>query len=528
MKELNTDILIVGGGTGGCAAAMAAASMGKRVIMTDENAWIGGQLTSQAVPPDEHPWIAQFGCTARYRRYREEVLDYYRRYYPLKAEVLKQRHFNPGGGYVSAICHEFKVGHAVLNAMLAADESAGRVRILRHTKAVSADVDGDRVRAVTVRNLQSGSELTISADYVLDATELGDLLPMTGTEYVSGAESQSETGELHAVDGPAQPDNVQAISWCFAMGYDPTPGASHVIEKPEQYEYWRDYDPRLTPPWPGKLLSWMQTNPFTRKDSKQNLLQGVRSQFNFRKIIDSSLYGEGHVPNEISLLNWPQIDYLDGNIIDKPEDEVARYLEGARQLSLSFFYWMQTEAPRADGSGNGYPGLYLDPSSTGTEDGLAMYPYIRESRRIRAEFTILEEHVGTEQRAPTTVSESFHDSVGVGSYRIDLHPSTGRNNYIDVSSLPFEIPLGALIPQRMKNLIPACKNIGTTHITNGCYRLHPVEWNIGESAGALAAYCLTHDQQPSGVRSDPAHLEAFQKLLDAQGVERKWPALRPL
>jgi succinate dehydrogenase/fumarate reductase flavoprotein subunit len=37
MKELHTDILIIGGGTGGCAAAMAAASMGRQVIMTEEN-----------------------------------------------------------------------------------------------------------------------------------------------------------------------------------------------------------------------------------------------------------------------------------------------------------------------------------------------------------------------------------------------------------------------------------------------------------------------------------------------------------
>ena len=80
--------------------------------------------------------------------------------------------------------------------------------------------------------------------------------------------------------------------------------------------------------------------------------------------------------------------------------------------------------------------------------------------------------------------------MGVGSYRIDLHPSTGGNNYIDISSLPFQIPLGALIPRRVENLLPACKNLGTTHITNGCYRLHPVEWAIGEAAGALAAYCL--------------------------------------
>ena len=39
-----------------------------------------------------------------------------------------------------------------------------------------------------------------------------------------------------------------------------------------------------------------------------------------------------------------------------------------------------------------------------------------------------------------------------------------RDNYIDISSLPFQIPLGALIPERVENLLPACKNIGTTHI----------------------------------------------------------------
>ena len=45
-----------------------------------------------------------------------------------------------------------------------------------------------------------------------------------------------------------------------------------------------------------------------------------------------------------------------------------------------------------------------------------------------------------------------------------------------------------MIPQRVDNLLPACKNIGTTHITNGCYRLHPVEWSVGEAVGMLLAY----------------------------------------
>jgi hypothetical protein len=117
----------------------------------------------------------------------------------------------------------------------------------------------------------------------------------------------------------------------------------------------------------------------------------------------------------------------------------------------------------------------------------------------------------------------YDDSVGIGMYRIDLHPSTGGDNYIDVASSPFEIPLGALIPRRVENLLPAGKNIGTTHITNGCYRLHPVEWNIGEAAGALAAYCLDHATTPRAVRNDPDLLAGFQQRLAADGVELRWP-----
>ena len=148
---------------------------------------------------------------------------------------------------------------------------------------------------------------------------------------------------------------------------------------------------------------------------------------------------------------------------------------------------------------------------------------------------MLEQHVGTQartatlnQKAEDVAAEVFADSVGVGSYRIDLHMSTGGNNYIDVSSLPFQIPLGALIPKRVENLLPACKNLGTTHITNGCYRLHPVEWNIGEAAGALAAQANQLKQTPRSIRNNKKLLADFQAKLQQQGVEIAWPKLRPV
>jgi hypothetical protein len=99
----------------------------------------------------------------------------------------------------------------------------------------------------------------------------------------------------------------------------------------------------------------------------------------------------------------------------------------------------------------------------------------------------------------------------------------GPRTFVDVEAWPFQIPLGALIPVRVENLLPAGKNIGTTHITNGCYRLHPVEWNIGEASGALAAHCVRTGMTPRHVRNKAEALADFQRLLTDRRVELAWP-----
>lgn len=528
MREWKTEVAIIGGGLGGCAAALAVAALGRKAVLTEETDWLGGQLTAQAVPPDEHPWIEQFGCTRRYRQLRNLIRQLYREHYPLLPAARSDPFLNPGKGSVSRLCCEPKVALLALQQMIAYPQTQGNLSILLRRKPVAADVDGDQVRAVIVQNLETGDREVIIADYFLDATELGDLLPLTGTEYVTGAESQAETGEPHAKSEP-QPANCQAITWVFAMSYDPK--GNHVIDKPEQYAFWRDYVPQLTPGWTGKLLDWTHPNPITLEPRRRVLLpeEGPNSLWVYRRIVCRDHYPPDAMPFEVTIVNWPQNDYWLRPIFPEliGEEGVQKALWEARQLSLSWLYWMQTEAPRPDG-GLGYPGLFLRPDITDTPDGLAKYPYIRESRRIKAVFTITEWHVGVEARKMLGKegAEWFDDSVGVGCYRIDLHPSTGSDNYIDISAYPFQIPLGALLPVRVRNLLPACKNIGTTHISNGCYRLHPVEWNIGEAAGALAAFCLERKVAPHQVREQEPLLREFQHLLQSQGVELAWPHLR--
>jgi len=530
LRELHADVIIIGGGLGGCASALAACRNGLRVILTEETDWIGGQLSQQGVPPDEHQWIETHGAPASYREYRKRVRNYYKKNYPLTVDALARENLNPGDGSVSRLCHEPRVAVSVLTEMLSPYLSTGKLRLLTEYKIKNADVTGDSVKHLEIENLKTGDTITLSAPYFVDATECGDLLPLTNTEYVIGAESHQETKELHAAQ-KSEPQNHQAFTLCFAMDYQP--GINNVIDKPKEYDFWKNYIPDLTPTWSGKLLDLTYSQPNTLKPKELGFHpEGISTGstlnlWNYRKIINKNNFVKGSYDGDITIVNWPQNDYLLGNLVDVSDKEFKKNIESARQLNLSLLYWLQTSVPRLDGK-QGWPGLRLRGDIMGTEDGMAKYPYIRESRRIKAKFTVLEEHVGAENRKLVAEEKEglkaadFFDSVGIGYYHIDLHPSTGGNNYIDFPSLPFQIPLGALLPQRMNNLLPANKNIGTTHITNGCYRLHPVEWSIGEAVGMLISFANKKQVPCGAVRENRELLSEYQSMLHSQGVETKW------
>jgi hypothetical protein len=519
--ELAADLVIIGGGVGGCAAALAAARQGLRVILTEETDWIGGQFTSQAVPPDENRWIETCGGTRSYQEFRTTIRNYYRRNYPLTTAARALPHFNPGNCWVSALGHEPRVSLAAFYELLAPYLGNGRVQILLNHRATAADTDHDRVQAVRVVDRESGRETILRAPYFADATELGDLLPLTGTEYALGADAQRDTQEEHAL-AKAEPLNQQPFTMSFAMEY--RAGENHVMDRPREYAFWRDFVPQNQ--HGAKFPLFTMSDP---EAAKIGFDPGARTGFwSYRRIADRDNFTPGFYGGDVTLANWRHNDYTLGTLVDVPADEAARQIERARQQSLSLLYWLQTEAPRPDG-GTGWPGLRLRPDLLGTADGLVKHPYVREGRRLRAEFTILEHHVSltermkiTGRKAAEATAEQFPDTVGIGSYTIDIH-ATVRHGGFFLKTAPFQIPLGALLPQRLENLLPACKNIGVTHITNGCYRLHPVEWNIGESTGCLAAFCLGQKCAPRQVRNDPARRADFQALLQRAGVPLAWP-----
>jgi hypothetical protein len=526
------DLLIAGGGLGGVAAALAAARVGRNTLLVAEHDWLGGQLTTQGVPPDEHRWIEVLGATASYRRLRTAIREHYRAHAPLTDEARRDPHLNPGNAWVSRLAHEPRVAAAVIDALLAPHVASGVLTVWRGARVVALARDGERVTGARVAR-RDGATVDLEPRFVLDATETGDLLPMARAPYVVGAESRAETGEPHAPDGPARPLNQQSITVAFAV--ERRPGEDHTIDRPADYERWRSYRPEF---WPGPLLGFRQLDPMTMQPLDGRLYDPSMDALQFDRPIGRSnrdgyvlwsyrrIVAQRHrsVPTpEVSMVIWPQNDYWLGPIVDVDEDARARHVAEAKALSRSLLYWLQTEAPRPDG-GAGHPELRLHAETFGTADGLAIEPYVREARRIRARVTVREQDLAHAVRGDRGAVE-FGDSVGIGMYRIDLHPSTGGDSYIDLTTCPFQIPLGALVPQSLENLLPACKNIGTTHITNGAYRLHPVEWNVGEVAALLADRCLVRGLTPQALHEDAAEVADLQTELLRHGIELAWPTI---
>jgi len=525
VERLECDLLVVGGGMGGVSAALSAlraadessfTSKKTLVILTEETDWLGGQMTSQGVSAlDENHLVEISGAARSYQKFRNEIRSRYKRDFKLVQWANDEPWLNPGDCWVSWLAFEPKFALDEIEKLLNPYESRRQLSTKLRTKAIytktddsAADSKQKKITAVGFYDFARNKVFEVEAKIVIDATELGDLLPMAGLRYRSGAESKTETGEAHAPE-IARPENVQDFTYPFVIEY--RPGTDNRIEKPRHYEQFNAA---------GKFsLEGYPMFACKLKGEGDEMRIDKLPFWEYRRLISSKLFESNDYPFDVAMINWNSNDLRMQNIIDVEVNIQAERLALGKSLSLGFLYWLQTEAPRDDG-GFGYPEFYLRTDVLGSSDGLSKYPYIRESRRIVALHTIVEEEIVVANN-PGARAHLFPDSVGIGRYPVDIHgeqdvPGAAQH------TKPFQIPLGALIPKDAANLLPACKNIGTTHVTNGSYRLHPIEWSIGEAQGTLAVLSLENGIQPGEFHSHSKLVRKLQEQLIDRGVPLFW------
>lgn len=506
MLEQQFDIVVVGASLGGVAAALRASAMGASVCLLEASSWLGGQYSAQGLTRgDETEYIDRgIGCTALYQAFRKRAQAYYTANFAL-SETGKALHlFEPGA--VDALHGTNlrvapRVAHEVLAGMLA--EAQPPIAVLTGMPVRSLEMTGSRVRAVVARPFY-GVERRFAATYVLDATDLGELLPLADVPHRLGADAKSDFDEPSAPDR-REPTWIQPITVAIAVELRPAT-ENHTMPKPPGYDQIAS-DP-----------------PFTMLFGKSGVFRDLPyedSLFNYRQFIAAKNFADPALPYDVTTLNDTSNDYRLHPFPSGQPDLDAAIVVAARARSLAYAYWLQTACPRDDGRGNGYPNVRVATEVFGTYDGTAPRPYVRESRRVVAKTTVREQDLvaGGAPRA-----KPFADSCGIGWYNLDMHTLlNGMQGYGgSVKPSKFQIPLGALVAEGVDNLLPACKNLGVTHITNSAYRVHPIEWNVGESAGALAAFCVKRSVTPANVVGQAPLVHELQRALLDAGVPLYW------
>lgn len=536
-EALSFPILIVGGSTAAYSATLGALKAGAKVCLVQPQKVLGGQFTAQALPASDdgkllsleerysHPIDSEnFAISKTQREFRDRA----RQLQKVNGKVID----NPGGGWVSPFAVTPVNAAEALNAAIKPYLNNQQLTLIPFTgpiEVLKTESPGQlrRVTGVIFQDKQTQHQFTVNAQIVIEATDLGDLLELGQIESRIGQESRHETGET-ILPEQAYPLCQQAITFCTLVEKT-TSGGGVPIGAPNGY----DRDPWLNAQDFTRIFWKLKDNIWDKRDFYHDW--GI---FRYRRL-QRGQENDTPKPGDVTVINWgisprgnngnPPLnhrgeplccgnDYCMGALVGVSLPDRQKQIQQARDRARAYIHYLQT---------NGISDLKPRGDLTWTEDGIALEPYIREARRGVALRTIRHEDVALKFFPKDTArARCFEDSVGVGQYHyLDVHPND-TPGHIDLGdaniSLPFTLPLGALIPFNTDGLILSAKSIGTTHITNSVYRMHPVEWAIGEAGGHLASFALKQGVDVRQVATDLKFKRQFQSLLAQQGIPLFW------
>lgn len=450
---LTADVLVVGGGTGGTAAALQAARQGAKTILVSEFPWLGGMLTSAGVSaPDGNELVAfQTGLWGAFLR------------------ELQQRQL--GGldhSWVSFFSFDPRLGAKIF---------ADWVKELTNLHWIVGRVplavirQSDRITGVEF------ADFTVTAKITLDATELGDLLALAQVPYRWGWEWRATWGEPSA---PTAPNKLTA---------------KYPVQAPTWVVLMQDFGEAVAAEIPAAPLA----------DSAQ--FAGAWDGYDWEQFLNY-----GRLPGGLFMLNWPQCGNDYGKNLERlVESDAARYQFNQEALwhTQNFARYIQTQLGRRYGLANGIFPSPLAPCPSLLGGGAyALHPYYRESRRVVGLVTVREQDIlpiagGCVAPLPIDARGQV-SAIAIGNYANDHH-YPGIDFPLQPKSLrwggrstgtPFTIPFGCLIPAETDGLLVCEKNISVSHIANGATRLQPVVMGIGQAAGMAAALCAARGCQP--------------------------------
>ena len=522
---LSFPILIVGGSTAAYSATLGALKAGATVCLVQPKKILGGQFTTQALPASDDPQLDKkfnpgeiyedkvdrdkyaFSKTQSQFRQRSRQLQ------PVNGQTID----NPGGCWVSNFATTTVVMAEALNEGIQDYITNGKLTLIPNAEAVEilftqSPSQWRQITGVVFQDTQNNQRFTVNAQITIEATDLGDLLELGNIESRVGQESQNDTGEP-LLPQQAFPLCQQSITFCAAVEKTPQ-GGGVPIGKPEGYG----------------VKPWLQTDKFTSSYQGRAFFERF-AIFTYRRI---KRLKEGYIPTtsngDVTILNYESNDYKLGVLTGVSRSDRQKHIQQAREYTHAYIHYLQSETLKTNNwiligeVGELKPRGDL----TWTNDGIALEPYIREARRGIALTTIVYRDAAQQFYGEQARARCFDDSIGIGHYALfDIHPTNNPNHLVfnskdEMKCLPFTIALKAIIPINTDNLILSAKSIGTTHLSNSVYRMHAVEWAIGEAGGHLAAFALNEGVNVRNIATDKRLTYKFQGLLARHQIPLFW------
>lgn len=447
------DIVIIGGGTSGTAAAIQAARSGASVLLAEEHEWLGGMLTSAGVSATDGCYKLRGGIWAEFRDSLEAHYG--------GAEALKT-------GWVSNVMFEPSVGARIFRNIAEREKNLD----LRFNTVASAFEHTEKGWKVILES--DGRKTGVTARILIDGTELGDVAAAIGIPYDIGMESRHLTQEDIAPE--FSNGIIQDLTYVMILQeYDhPVP-----IPEPDGYDV--------------AEFACCCTNPVCRHPKEEYRMWGPEDMITY-----------GKLPNGKYMINWPLEgnDFYTNAIEMTPVQRDSAFQE-AKDRSVRFLYFMQNELGMKNlGIAEEYP----------TADGLPFYPYHRESRRTDGlvRFNLNDIMSPYDQSKPL-----YRTAIAVGDYPVDHH-HTRYSGWESLPNLYFHpvpsygLPAGVMMPKKYDDVLVIEKSISVTNIVNGSTRLQPVVLQLGQAAGVVAAQAV---ENGCGV-SEVSVRKVQQELLD--------------
>lgn len=440
----STSILVVGGSTGGTAAAIQSARMGVPTVLVESTTWLGGMLSAAGVTATDGNHLLPSGI---WEEFRQALYQHYGR---------KQLN----SGWVSNTLFEPYVADSIFKAWAAKEKN---LTVLYGWFFDSAYVQNGKIKSIRFINAQK-KYWTIQAKLVVDGTDLGDVYANSGAGFDLGMESDAYSGEKEA---PGNNQMIQDLTWAATLQDYGANASEKILIKKESFD-------------------WASLKEFDCSTSDAPCPFGKPYEFNTQKVLD---YGK--LPKGKYMLNWPAHgnDYFIDGINIKPINREAFYLP-AKKHTLAFVYYLQNTL--------GFKHIGLDTTQFPSKDHLALMPYHREGRRLKGmvRLSLPYMHHPFEQDQAL-----YRTGIAVGDYPVDHHH--GKNPAAPKIFFPgiysFNIPLGALIPERLNGMVVCEKGISVSNLANGSTRLQPCVLLTGQSAGALAAIAIQSNLEPRQV-----------------------------